>query len=128
MNKFATISLFLGCLLLSLIASLFITWLAWQFQITEKAFHCTDLSVGGFWDDMDEHRAAGDTLLAGWTWAELKTVRSFYEAGFYTMWIGGGLLAYGAIRRFFKLATLSLPNPAPEPGSDPHRGCMPESP
>jgi hypothetical protein len=94
MKKFAIIAVFLSSMIASFIASLVITWFAWQIQITDKAFHCTDDMVGGFWCDMDAHRSAGDTLLGGWTWSELKGVRIIYEIVFYTLWIVGGLLVF----------------------------------
>ena len=102
MKTFVTILLFLGSMFASLIASLVITWFAWRFQITDKAFHCTDDNLSGFWCDMNTHRAAGDNLLGGWTWDELKVVRIIYEIVFYMLWLGGSAFMFWFLRRFFK--------------------------
>jgi hypothetical protein len=101
MKTFATILVFPVCMFASLIASLVITWVVWRIQITDKAFHCTDDNVSGFWCDMDTHRDSGDTLLSTWTWGELKIVRIIYEIVFYILWIGGGLLVFRMFLRLF---------------------------
>jgi hypothetical protein len=102
MKALRTILLFLGTMFVSLLASIFITWILWQLQITEKAFHCTDDNLSGFWVSMDTHQGAGDTVMAGWTWEELKVVRMIYEVTFFTFWIGGGMLAFWILQRLFK--------------------------
>jgi hypothetical protein len=109
MKTFASILLFIDAALGSWMAALVITWSAWEYQITEKAFHCTDGNFSGFWCDMDAHRQAGDTLLGGWTWDKLKLVRSIYEIIFYVLWIGGGLFVFRALRRLFRLGPQSPP-------------------
>jgi hypothetical protein len=107
MKALRTILLFVVTMFVSLVASLFITWFVWHMQITERAFHCTDDNVRGFWVGMDTHRGAGDTVMAGWTWEKLKVVRMIYEIAFFTLWLGGGMFAFQILQRFFKSA---LPN------------------
>jgi hypothetical protein len=115
MKKIATILLFVMTIFSTLMASLIITWFAWECQITDKAFHCTDDNVSGFWCDMDTHRAAGDTLLNGWTWGGLKMVRSIYELVFYALWIGGGLFLFQRLRRLLNSTPLVPSNRSQEP-------------
>ena len=88
----------IGCLMFSLVA----TWIAWQHQITEKAFHCTDGNLSGFWCDMDTHQAAGDTVFPNWTWDKLKTVRLIYEGVFYLLWLAGSAAFFQILFRRHK--------------------------
>lgn len=79
---------FIAAAFACLVFSFVVTWIAWHLQITEKAFHCTDDNVSGFWCEIDSHRAAGDTVLQGWTWEKLRMVRLIYEVVFYLIWLG----------------------------------------
>jgi hypothetical protein len=80
-----------GCLL----ASLFITWLAWEMAIDGRAFHCTDagtLSLA-FWTNAETHRSAGDLIQPGWTWEKLGFVNQLYTAAFLVLWVSGSMLS-----------------------------------
>jgi len=68
---------------------------AWHVQIEPRAFQCWD-SIGIFdtyWQDIDEHRLAGDKISPGWTWDEIKKARQIYIWSFYGIW--GASLAGG---------------------------------
>jgi hypothetical protein len=68
------------------VVSLGITMAGWV-PFEYRAFECTDRMDGIFWDSIDAHQAAGDTVLAGWTWQEIKLVQGLYEAGFIVLWL-----------------------------------------
>src|ERR1700722_3241163 len=101
-----SLSKLFGRILMFTVASLFccifalvVTWIAWQLQITEKAFHCTEGNISGLWCDIDSHRGAGDTILPGWTWEKLKFTRLIYETVFYLIWLGGSAVFFKMIFR-----------------------------
>jgi TRAP-type C4-dicarboxylate transport system permease small subunit len=111
MKALTTIVLVIIASLACLVAALFITWLVWEMQITERAFHCTDdgLSIA-FWTSAETHEAAGDKILPGWTWEKLKAVNRIYEFAFFTLWIGGSVVAFRGIRSIMKDYMNALPN------------------
>jgi hypothetical protein len=95
----AGIALFVMTALGGLVLSAVVTWFAWQVLISDRAFHCTDDNVSGFWVSMDSHRGAGDSLSPGWTWEKLVRVRTAYEAAFVTLWLTSSSVAYWAVFR-----------------------------
>ena len=68
------------------VVSLGVTMVAWA-PFEDRAFHCTDRMSGIFWDSIDSHQAAGDTVLPGWTWQKIKVAQGLYEAGFIVLWL-----------------------------------------
>jgi hypothetical protein len=95
MSKFNKTGSILGCL----IASLVVTWFAWEILIEGRAFHCTDEGTFslGFWMNIDTHQSAGDRIQQGWTWEKLTFARRAYQLAFLTLWFAGSALAF---RRF----------------------------
>jgi hypothetical protein len=87
----------------SLVIALIVTWLAWELWIPERAFHCTDdgLSIG-FWQSTDTHRTAGDKILPGWTWKKMGLLNNVYEAAFFVLRIGGGVVAFRVSRTILR--------------------------
>jgi hypothetical protein len=82
----------------SLLFTLIITLVAWNIQIEHRAFHCSDdVGFGFFWESMDAHERAGDTLAPGWTWAKLRAERKVYMVAFFCIWFTCAFVA----RRFF---------------------------
>jgi hypothetical protein len=112
MKKIYTILNFLGIMFASLIASCILMSLSWEFQIEGKAFHCTDIGLGGFFSEMDTHRSAGDSLLGNWTWNELEWVRLIYLIIFFTLWLGGGFLTFVTLRRLHHCGQQPVPDNA----------------
>lgn len=103
MKALATIALAIVTTLGSLVASLFVTWSAWEAQIGERAFHCTDSGLSdAFWTSADTHEAAGDKILPGWTWGKLRMVNRIYEFVFFLLWIGGSVIAFRALHPILK--------------------------
>jgi hypothetical protein len=102
MKLFAKIVTLILLSVLGGLLSLVVTWYVWQTQITEKAFHCTDDNISGFWVSMDTHRAAGDTVFPGWTWEKLKTVRMIYETAFYFLWFVISFASFLVLFRRFR--------------------------
>lgn len=80
-----------------LVLSLVVTWFAWQVLITDKAFHCTDDNVSGFWLSIETHRGAGDTISPGWTWEKLERVRTEYEVAFFALWFVSSSVAFWGV-------------------------------
>ena len=75
MKTLRIIALFAAWMSVAAAVSLGFTMSSWGAHIEGKAFHCTDGDFPFFWDDMDTHKGAGDTLSPGWTWEMLKIVR-----------------------------------------------------
>jgi hypothetical protein len=69
-----------------LVVSLGVTMTAWS-HFEDRAFHCTDRMSVFFWDSIETHRGAGDTVLPGWTWAQIKSTQKKYEIGFGALWV-----------------------------------------
>jgi hypothetical protein len=94
------ILLFSGASLVSLVASLVITWFVWEILIYERAFHCIDggLSIA-FWMSADTHESAGDIILPGWTWEKLKLVNGAFMMAFYALWISGSVMGYRILHK-----------------------------
>jgi hypothetical protein len=114
----ATIALFAVCLFGGAVLSTVITVGAWQIQIEPRAFQCWD-DVGIFdtyWENIDEHRGAGDKVSVGWTWDEIKTARELYIVAFYAIWAAGSLIPFRFILRR-GAATKTLHATAAAPGS-----------
>lgn len=63
-------------------------------RVHEKAFHCTDDCGFDIFTSMTSHRAAGDTLYPGWTWAKIESVRLVYQGVFYILWLGGNTVIF----------------------------------
>jgi hypothetical protein len=79
---------FLAAVAGSWVVSTLVTWIAWQAQIEDKAFHCNDLGFGSWLVRIEDHRAAGDVISPGWTWEEVARVRTAYQVVFYAIWFG----------------------------------------
>ncbi len=83
--------------------SLFVTLVPWNIQIEHRAFQCTDdVGFGSFFEDMDTHKGAGDTVSPSWTWEQLKVATAAYEMAFFAIWLGiptGSLLIFKRNRR-----------------------------
>src|ERR1017187_4961871 len=99
MKILARMPLFVMTTLGGLVLSLAVTWFAWQGLITDKAFHCNDDNISGFWVSIATHRGAGDTISPGWTWEKLERVRTGYEVAFLALWLVSGSVAFRAIVR-----------------------------
>jgi len=85
-------------------------------EIPDKAFHCNDIGFSvGFWMSADVHQGAGDKILPGWTWEELKIVNRNYKIAFYTLWIGGSAFAFWVIRSILKGCNLETMPQLPRP-------------
>jgi hypothetical protein len=86
-----------------LLFSLIVTLVPWNIQIEHRAFQCTDdVGVGSFFEDMDTHRGAGDTVSPGWTWKKIKVAKTVYEMAFFTIWLSiptGSVLIFRRNRR-----------------------------
>jgi len=67
-------------------STLGVTMATWA-PLEARAFQCIDRMGGIFWDSTDSHRAAGDTVLSGWTWERIRTAQVGYELGFITLWL-----------------------------------------
>jgi hypothetical protein len=97
---------------LSWLVASFVTWTVWQFQVPERAFHCSDyVPWTGIWSNLDTCERAGDAVKAGWTWEKIKDVQLMYQLAFFALWIGGGLLVF----RAFQLAYTSIRQERTEP-------------
>ncbi|SRR6266436_8691934 len=98
MKKSRKISLAIGIGTATLIASLLVTYLTWELLIEERAFHCTDIGISiAFWMSATEHEAAGDKIMAGWTWEKLQQVNDLYKFAFLALWTCGGVLWYRGV-------------------------------
>src|SRR3954451_1186707 len=81
----------------SLVVALIATLIVWNIQIEHRAFQCADdTGFGTFWEDMDAHQRARDTVSPGWTWHRLKRVETTYKRALILIWFAGTLAA-GAI-------------------------------
>ena len=67
--------------------------------VSDRAFHCNDDNVSGFWVSIQTHRGAGDTISQGWTWEKLERVRTGYEFAFFALWFLSSFIAFRAIVR-----------------------------
>ena len=106
---FSSVALFAACAIGGAVLSTVATYAVWNTAIEPKAFHCVD-DIGVFdsyWCDMDDHKAAGDTVFPGWTWEKLKMVRTIFIAAFYLLWTGSTLIPFRMI-----LLRLRRPNPS----------------
>ena len=86
MRAFRSILLITASVLLGAVIAGTVTMVSWSACIEDKAFHCWDIGFGSFWQDIDVHATAGDTIAAGWTWERLKTVRLHYLEAFWLLW------------------------------------------
>lgn len=103
MRVLLQILVFTGAMIASMVVAFFVTWLAWELWIPERAFHCTDDGFSiGFWTSANLHETGGDKILPGWTWEKLDRVNNLYEAVFFVMWIGGGLGAFHVSRTILR--------------------------
>jgi hypothetical protein len=86
MKRFTNIWVYAASALIGLALSYLVTIVGWN-VVEHRALHCTD-DIGFTFvsEDIDTHRGAGDTLLPGWTWAELKTARAIYQVAFLGLW------------------------------------------
>jgi len=97
------VSVFQGFLL-----SFFLTMLAWNTQIEHRAFYCTDdIGFGFFWEDVNDHRGAGDVLAQGWTWKQLEVTRAIYITVFWLLCVAIGACAFAV---FFRESNMGAVN------------------
>ena len=90
----------------SLLASLLITWCAWELLISGTAFRCVDDGIDiGFWMSADTHRSAGDRILAGWTWEKVEAVNDVFRLGFFALWVGASFVSFRVLKSFLKEPT-----------------------
>ena len=88
LKKLKAIFIFGIVLIGGLLFSLSVTLVPWNIQIEHRAFQCTDdVGFGSFFEDMDIHRGAGDTVSLGWTWEKLKVAKTVYEIVFFVIWL-----------------------------------------
>jgi len=67
---------------------------AWNIQIENRAFHCTDdIGFGIFLEDMDVHKQAGDTICPGWTWGKINALSTAYKIFFFSLWFSSSAVA-----------------------------------
>jgi hypothetical protein len=108
-KAFTIATLLVICVFGGAIFSTFVTVAAWNVQIEPRAFQCCDGGIfGTYWDDIDEHRGAGDKISPGWTWDGIKTAREVYIGAFYVIWAAGSLISFRLILRRFKLPNRPL--------------------
>jgi hypothetical protein len=75
-------------LALGFFVSLFVTVVAWNIQIEHRALHCTDdVGFGFFWEDLEAHEQARDTLSPSWTWEKLSATQKKYDIAFFSIWL-----------------------------------------
>jgi hypothetical protein len=106
LRTLALLALFAACAIGGLVLSTVATYAAWNIAIEPAAFRCVD-DLGfldSYWCNMDEHRAAGDTVSPGWTWEKLKVVRIVFIAAFYAIWAASALIPFGIILRRMELS------------------------
>ena len=72
------------------------TWLVWESQISEIAFHCTDQGClsEGFWMSLETHKVAGDQIMPEWSWEKLAVVRRLYQGAFFMLSLVGIVAAF----------------------------------
>lgn len=98
------VALFFACMTAGAVLSTGATYAAWNIAIGPRAFHCVD-DIGifdSYWCAMEDHKAAGDTVLPGWTWEELKMVRIIFISGFCLLWAGSTLIPFRSIQRKYR--------------------------
>jgi hypothetical protein len=86
MKRFPNIRVYVTSALSGLAVSYLVTIVGWN-VVEHRALHCTD-DIGFTFAavDMDTHQEAGDSLLPGWTWEELKAARAMYQVVFLCLW------------------------------------------
>src|SRR5438270_6401175 len=96
----------IGSVLVSVIVSFVITWLAWEMRIEGRAFDCIDsipwIPSDGFWTSIDTHQSAGDRIRPGWTWDELRRTRRAYRLSFVVIAVAGSALCLRIVRHIYR--------------------------
>ena len=91
MSAIRSILLIAASVLLAAVVAGILTMVTWSACIEGRAFQCWDIGFGSFWQDIDVHFRAGDTISSGWSWERLKVVRFHYLEAFWLLW---GLIAF----------------------------------
>lgn len=95
MQRIPTCVLLWPTTLLSLFASLVITWLTWECLVPGRAFQCRDDGFdSGFWVSAETHRSAGDSILPGWTWENVQRVNGDYKLAFVAIWLSASFVSF----------------------------------
>lgn len=95
----------IGCLAVAL----FLTWVFWEMQIEERIIHCPHFGISdGYWESIESHQAAGDKLLAGWSWEKLKLWRDVYLFAFGALWTAGSVIISRILNSIVKEVTGKL--------------------
>lgn len=103
MQRIPSVVLLWPTTLLSLVASLVITWLAWECVVPGRAFQCRDDGFDiGFWMCAETHRSAGDTILPGWTWEKVQRVNGEYGLAFVVIWLVSSFVSFRFARSMFE--------------------------